>query len=75
VTFESAGYVARYGLKKVYGDEGRRHYGDKVPEYLTMSRRPGLGRAWIEKFKVDVFPSGEMVVRGVVTKPPRFTRK
>lgn len=72
VTFQSAGYVARYALKKVKGHKAAEHYGGKVPEYLTMSRRPGIGRGWIEKFASDVYPSDELVVNGVATKPPRY---
>lgn len=72
VTFESAGYVARYQVKKVYGAEAEKHYQGKVPEYVTMSRRPGLGAGWIEKYGSDVFPSGELVVNGVKTKAPRY---
>jgi len=72
VTFESAGYVARYALKKVKGERAKSHYQGRVPEYLTMSRRPGLGRGWIERFRDDVYPSGELVVNGRVCAPPRF---
>lgn len=71
-TFESAGYVARYTLKKVSGPGMVSHYGGRLPEYLTMSRQPGIGRGWLEKFKDDVYPSDEMVVNGHITKPPRF---
>lgn len=67
VSQESAGYVARYSLKKV-GSELR----GRVPEYLTMSRRPGIGAGWIEKFESDVYPSDELVIKGRVVKPPRF---
>jgi len=72
VSFESAGYVARYALKKVKGERAKDHYKGRVPEYLTMSRRPGLGRGWIERFHADVYPSGELVVNGRVCSPPRF---
>lgn len=72
VTFESAGYVARYAMKKVKGHDAVAHYQGRVPEYLTMSRRPGIGRGWIDKFASDVFPSGELVVRGAVSRPPRY---
>lgn len=69
VTFESAGYVARYTLKKV----GRSlPFEGRVSEYLTMSRRPGIGRGWIDRFMKDVYPSDELVVNGHVTKPPRY---
>lgn len=72
VTFESAGYVARYAMKKVIGSAADLHYSGKVPEYLTMSRRPGVGRRWIEKYHRDVYPSDELVVNGVACKPPRY---
>ncbi|AXH73639.1 MAG: replication initiator protein [Microviridae sp.] len=72
VTFESAGYVARYSLKKVRGFHADKHYGGRVPEYLTMSRRPGVGHSWIHRFAADVYPSDELVVNGHITKPPRY---
>lgn len=82
VSYESAAYVARYVMKKVTGERAEDHYtrldestGEVVdiePEYTTMSRRPGIGRPWYEKFKADVFPSDEVVVRGRLMKPPRF---
>lgn len=74
-TFESAAYIARYSLKKLYGVGAVAHYGTKVPEYLTMSRRPGIGRGFIEKFRRDVYPSDEVIVRGRQCKPPRYYDK
>ena len=74
VTFESAAYVSRYVLKKRNGELADSHYvlvdQDGVatwvlPEYCTMSRRPGIGREWYEKYKEDVFPSDEVPVPGV----------
>lgn len=70
VTFESAGYVARYTLKKVGGSS--KPVPGRMEEYLTMSRRPGIGRGWIDRFISDVYPSDELVVNGHVTKPPRY---
>lgn len=72
VSFESAGYVARYSMKKVYGPGADDWYAGRKPEYLTMSRRPGIGSEFIKKFRKDIYPSDEMVVNGVVTKPPRY---
>lgn len=46
VTFESAAYVARYVLKKVTGAGAPAHYGDRVPEFVRMSRRPGIGQGF-----------------------------
>lgn len=72
LTFESAAYVARYVVKKVTGDEAESHYGGRKPEYSTMSRRPGIGRGWYEKFHSDVFPSDEVIINGRSVKPPRY---
>lgn len=82
VTFESAAYVARYITKKVTGPKAEEHYQainkdtgeivQRLPEYITMSRRPGIAKAWYEKFKNDVYPSGSVVVRGKEMKPPKF---
>lgn len=71
VTFESCAYVARYCLKKVNGVSAESHYNGRKPEYSTMSRRPGIGRGWLEKNFSDVFPSDEVIVRGNACKPPR----
>lgn len=81
VTFESAAYVARYVTKKITGPKAANHYervDDKgevfslLPEYCTMSRRPGIGRAWIEKFMSDVYPHDRVVLRGKEISPPKF---
>lgn len=73
VTFESAAYVARYCLKKITGEKADEHYQGRQPEFTTMSRRPGIGRDWLQKFESDVYPSDEVVVRGKhVCRPPRY---
>jgi hypothetical protein len=71
-SFQSAGYIARYTLKKVNGPRAVEWYKGRIPEYLTMSRRPGIGRAWIEKYFRDVYPNDSVVVNGSLSKPPRF---
>lgn len=82
-TFESAAYVARYIMKKVNGDDSFLHYANVdvdtgevlsvlKPEYTTMSRRPGIGKAWFDKFGSDVFPRDEVVVRGKKMRPPKY---
>ncbi len=78
VTFESAAYVARYVTKKVTGRLADDYYVDRStgvvrePEYATMSRRPGIGHAWLERFHGDVYPSDEVISRGRSAKPPRY---
>lgn len=72
VSFESAAYVARYSLKKVTGPASVAHYGGRIAEYLTMSRRPGIGREYAKKFLSDFYPSDQVIVRGKACRPPRF---
>ncbi len=82
VTFESAAYVARYIMKKINGDAADEHYEwvDDVtgeiyplkPEYTTMSRRPGIGRTWLDSYIDDVYPHDYVVVNGIKMKPPKY---
>jgi len=81
LTVESAGYVARYIMKKVTGDLSKDHY-TRVdewgvitflePEYSTMSN--GIGATWWKNFHSDVYPSDELPVpgAGVLRKIPRY---
>ena len=86
VTFESAAYVARYCMDtirisekstEVMKDKYEERYVDKktgvmrLPEYTTMSRRPGIGWSWFERYKGDI-GDGQKVVRGVEVKCPRY---
>lgn len=72
VTFESAAYVARYITKKVTGQKAYSHYSGRKPEYVTMSRRPGIGKGWFDKFSSDVFPSDQVALRGRLMRPPKY---
>lgn len=72
VTFETAAYCARYLMKKITGGPAENHYYGRKPEYTTMSRRRGIGYEWYQKFKSDVYPSDEVVMRGRAMKPPKF---
>ena len=84
--FDSAAYVARYCLKKVTGAKADDHYMlydlDGVitfvtPEFALMSRRPGIGRDWYDRYKSDLFPSDEVPVagHGVLRGMPRYYDK
>ena len=75
VTFESAAYVARYVTKKITGDKAQAHYQGRNPEYVTMSRRPGIGKPWFEKYKTDVYPKDFVTVREKKMKPPKYYQK
>lgn len=82
VSFESAGYCARYVLKKVLKDvdagESITADGEVVkrqPEYLAVSLRPGVGKRWIERFGADVYPDDFVVMDGRKVKVPRYYDK
>ena len=85
LTFESAAYIARYVTKKVTGKRADSHYERVDPatgelrrierEYATMSRRPGIGRGWLQRYMTDVYPHDSVIVRGQETKPPRYYDK
>lgn len=78
VTFESAAYCARYIMKKVTGPLADDHYLDKKtgvllkPEYTTMSRRPGLGKTWIDQYQKEVYSRDAVITRGHPSRPPKF---
>lgn len=82
VNWKTAAYVARYVTKKVHGDGATEHY-QRVdqktgecyqlqPEYVTMSRSPGIGAYWLEQFKSDCYPKGFITVNGVKHQTPGY---
>lgn len=82
VTFQSAAYVARYIMKKVNGAAADQHYewidpetGEifwRKPEYTTMSRRPGIGKGWFDKYHADVYPDDFVLMNEKKMRPPKF---
>ena len=70
VTFQSAAYTARYVMKKVNGEAAADHYKGRSPEYVTMSRNPGLGKAWLDLYADDVYGHDFVVINGKEVKPP-----
>lgn len=72
VNYETAAYVAAYVTKKITGPTAEQHYQGRIPEYSTMSRRPGIGRNFLEKFATDVYPADNIVVRGHTMRPPKY---
>jgi len=82
VTAQSAGYVARYVLKKVNGEAAQDHYrrlhpetGEVFwirPEYACMSRNGGIGTRFFENYSSDLYPSDFTVVKGKKKPVPKF---
>lgn len=60
VVFESAAYVARYCLKKHTGKGAKFFYKGRKPEFVTMSRRPGIGAGFFDEYKDEIYPLDEV---------------
>lgn len=85
VTFESAAYVARYITKKINGEKAAEHY-ERInpesgevyklePEYITMSRRPGIGKRWFDTYKSDCYPADYLIHNAKKYRVPAFYDK
>jgi hypothetical protein len=37
-----------------------------------MSRKPGIGYDWFEKYKTDVYPNDYCIINGKKIRPPRY---
>lgn len=88
VTYQSAGYVARYILKKQNGEYAEREYaivntetGELTDQQIThpytaMSLHPGIGKKWYEKNKSDLFPHDYAVApNGRKVPVPEYYRR
>lgn len=85
VTTQSAGYVARYSTKKIYGPGTDYVYDWTDPEtgevfsrrtpFLESSNRPGIGYEWFQRYHSDVFPCDEIVFDGKRFPVPRYYMK
>jgi hypothetical protein len=85
-TKESCAYVAGYIQKKINGKRAREHYAEidkssgeilyeRKPEHITMSRNPGIGNKWFEKYKSDIFPCDSVVIDGIKMRVPKYYEK
>lgn len=82
VTFDSAAYCARYIMKKVLGPDAWQMYQrfdcstgeiiDMEPEFTVMSRRPGIGLEWFNKYGKHAFQLDSVVINGREVRPPRY---
>lgn len=83
MNFETAFYTAGYALKKLTGKgeyfekkfgvaSAEEYYDGVVPEFVLMSRRPGLGTDWFMKYRSDVYPGDKMKINGLSVLPPRY---
>lgn len=83
LNFDSAAYIARYITKKVNGIKADTHYGNvnkttgeitpaRLPEYITMSRRPGIGKAYLDKYLKEIYTTDSIIIKGREMLPPKY---
>lgn len=72
VNFDTAQYTASYVTKKITGDQAWDHYQWRQPEFALMSRRPGIGHAWLQKFGKETWAYDSIVMNGKELQPPRY---
>lgn len=85
-TPQSAGYVARYILKKVTGEAQEGYYKridertgevvDLLPPYVTMSTKPGIGDEWFDRYGATDLAQDYCVLQGYqVPLPKRYDNR
>ena len=64
VTWETCAYTARYILKKQTGKHSEEYYSSigREPEFVRMSRCPGIGREYYEAHKADIYATDEIFI-------------
>lgn len=80
MNWNSAAYTARYTLKKLNGEVGKEYYSEQgvIPEFCRMSNRPGIGAAFLEKYKDKIYLNDEIILpspsygKSLVVKPPKY---
>ena len=78
VSWQSAAYVARYMLKKQKGKDAKWFYDSQAitPEFVRMSRKPGIGYDWYLAHKDDLYPNDSLIVPtlngALQVKPPTY---
>lgn len=79
--FETGTYVARYTMKKTATNRERLNaqtgeFYQVDEEFLLMSRRPGVGSGWWDKYQSEVFPNDFVIINGTrFPVPPYYANK
>lgn len=74
VTFESAAYCARYMVQKFKGPKEvvEKYYDGLQPEFALMSRKPGIGFEYYQKFGREIYSHDSVIIDGHEQKPPLY---
>lgn len=86
LTIETINYCARYVVKKFKSAEEKRASLERVhlltgecfqveEEFALMSRKPGIGAHWFEKYQADTFPHDYIVSDGKKKAVPKYYMK
>lgn len=85
LTRSSAGYTARYIMQKQLGKTSEETYRRVNPEtgeitpitppYNVMSKKPGIGATWFDKYHGDIFKHDHAIADGAQRKVPRYYDK
>lgn len=78
LTWQSAAYVARYVMKKRKGSDAKDYYEQSglFPEFVRMSRRPGIGLQYFDENWRKLYEFDEMYLpNGKTCKPVRYFDK
>lgn len=70
VSAGSAAYVCGYVLKKV--GKPVEYPPNFLPEFRVMSRNPGIGSAWLERFGVEAYHHDSAIMDGHEVSLPKF---
>lgn len=81
VDWEFCAYTARYIMKKQKGPEAEDYYKERglVPEFVRMSRKPGIAAKYYEEHKEDIYKADKLYLenrKGIQeVKPARYYDK
>ncbi|QCQ84720.1 replication initiator protein [Blackfly microvirus SF02] len=68
VNFQSCAYVARYIMKK----QVEKPLPGLAPEFVVMSRRPGLGAGYFDRYQSEIINHDKVIINGTPVGVPRF---
>lgn len=85
LTRETAGYCARYVMKKILGQGSGQAYDlvdpetgeitKRKPPYAAMSLKPGIGAHWFAKYGAQVGRQDFVIADGTKVPPPKYYDK
>jgi len=85
LNYQTAQYCASYIIKKITGDLAEQHYRylnpetgeihQLTPEFCQMSRKPGIGYEWFQKYGQRQKDFDTVVINGRESSPPKYYDK